>query len=54
MKHRIPTEQISHHRRRCDTKIPAIVDISVVVDWIGIGIRKESKIIFIEHNFDIL
>ena len=52
MKHHIPTEQISRHRRRCSMKIIAIGEIRVVVDWIGI--RKESKIIMIEHSFDIL
>ena len=54
MKHQMPKEQIKHHIRRCDTKTSAIGEIRVVVDWVDIGIRKESNIITIEHNFDIL
>ena len=54
MKHQMPTEEINHHRRRCDTKTSAIGERKVVVDWIDIEIRKESKIIMIEHNFDTL
>ena len=54
MKHQIPTEQINHHRRRCGIKTLTIGEIRVFVDWIGIGIRKESKIIMIEYDFDIL
>ena len=42
--HKIPTEQINYHRRRCDMKTPSIGEISVVIDWIDIGISKESKI----------
>ena len=37
-----------------DISLLKIGEIRVVVDWIGIGIRKESNIIMIEHNFDIL
>ena len=54
MKHQMPTEQINCPIRMCDMTTLAIGEIRVVVDWIGIGIRKESKIIMIEHNFDIL
>ena len=54
MKHQMSTEQINCHRRMCDMKTLAIGEIRVVVDWVGIGIRKESKLIMIEHNFDIL
>ena len=54
MKHQMPTEEINCHIRRCDIKTPEIGEIRVVVDWIGIGIRKESQVIMIEHNFDIL
>ena len=54
MKHHMPTEQINHHKRRCDTKILATEERRVVVVWIDTGIMNESKIIMIEHNFDIL
>ena len=54
MKHQIPIEQINHHIRRYDTKTIAIGERRVVIDWIDILISKESNIIMIEHNFDIL
>ena len=54
MKHQISIEQINHHIRRYDKKKSAIGERRVVVDWIDIGIIKESKIIMIEYNFDIL
>ena len=54
MKHQISIEQINHHIRRYDTKTSAIGERRVVVDWIDIGIIKESNIITIEHKFDIL
>ena len=54
MNHQMPTEQINHHIGRCDTKTLAIGERRVVVDCIDIGIRKESKILMIEHDFDTL
>ena len=54
MKHQMPIEEINYHIRKCDMKTPSIGEISVVIDWIDIGISKESKIIMIEYNFDIL
>ena len=35
-------------------KIPAVGERRVVWYWVNIGTRNESKIIMIEHNFDIL
>ena len=52
--HQMPTEQINCHRRRCSTKTPEIGERRVVIYWIDIGISKESEIIVIEHDFDIL
>ena len=54
MKHHISIEQINHHIKRYDTKTSATGERRVAVDWIYIGIIKESKIIMIEYNFDII